>query len=721
MSEARRVGENQSAKRVRCLPRYGGHGSFEEPWVPFRGAADREQGIDSPQRPPQEPPQDPRVGAYERLIQQLDHSPLGAIEWGPDFRVTRWSTRAREIFGWREEEVLDKHFNSFAFVHPEERARVEAGAIQLRHGDALHTIRQNRNLRKDGSTIHCEWYNSVIRDEGGELRSVLSLVYEVTAREEAKQRARESEQHLDLALRAAGMGLWDWDLVTGRRHFDARAARALGPDVSLAVGSPGALEAHVHPEDLPRLRAAQEEHLGGGNECFSVEYRVRTRTGEWRWFLDRGQVVERDPEGRPLRSSGTLLDVNERRTLEEGLHQSQKMEALGTLAGGVAHEFNNILLAIFGYVELAADELPANQPARAHLEQVMKAARRAETLVEQILAFGRNGGTKEERVDLTSVVQDACRESCAAVPQGVVIQGPERPAQILVSGDADQLKRMLRNLLCNAVDALGELGGTVRVCIDPVRVERELAASNPSMRPGEYVRLVITDTGCGMDTGKLERACEPFYTTKQASAGTGLGLSVVHGIVRAHGGAIKLKSEVGFGSAVEIYLPRLGAVKPVCPSPAPASLQAKSGQGAHILVVDDEPVLADLSGRILKRAGFSVLVCTSGAEALTEIKSGAPIDLLLTDRTMPGQDGLELAERAKELIPELPVVLVSGSGFFGASADDATEGEGLIAAILSKPYGADELTETVRRALTRSSRSKGAHAIASVRARHRSE
>ena len=643
-------------------------------------------------------------GAVLDLQYVFDHSPLAAIEWDAEFRVQRWSNRAALIFGWTAEEVLGLRFDEFPFVHPDELTRVRIGASRLLHGDARHTVRRNRNLRKDGNVVRCEWYNSVLRDDEGRLVSTCSLVHDITDREQAKDRLRQSEMRLDLALTAARMGTWTWDLETGVRRFDARCARLLGYIPDEVLGDGEFLKEHVHPEDLARVRAAHEDHVLGRSATYSEMLRLRTRDQGWRWFLDRGQVVQRDESGRPRRSSGALLDVHERHLHEASLHQEHKMEALSTLAGGMAHDFNNILSAMYGYTELALEEIPRGRTAYAHVEEVLRAAKRATRLVEQILIFGRRDNSEFSGLDLFEVVLETRDLLRATLPGTIEVFAESLTADAMIRGDHGQLLQAFLNLGTNAAHAMRNHGGTLRMLVDQVEVTREDAARKHGVEPGSYVRLLVSDDGCGMDEEVLRRAFDPFFTTKRTGEGTGLGLSVAHGIVQSHGGRITVESQAGEGSTFELSFPLL--TREIEPQPAatpatPAVLDAQVSS-ARVLVVDDEASLAELSRRILERIGYDVAVCTSVEEALSLLESGEDFDLIVTDRTMPGKDGIELARDVRTLGQVTPLLLVSGDGARECPPDERA----LFAEILAKPFGADDLAGAIERILSRARESR---------------
>ena len=381
------------------------------------------------------------------------------------------------------------------------------------------------------------------------------------------------------------------------------------------------------------------------------------------------------------------------RDLEQQLRQSQKMEMVGTLAGGIAHDFNNILSPILGYTDLALADLPDGHPARDDLEQVMKAARRARDLVEQILIFSRRSDQEKHPVQLHFVVNDALKLIRSMLPGNIEISQKVEARGDTVMADASQLHQVVMNLAVNGVFAMRKSGGVLRVELGRHEVDEETARNVEGLEPGTYVVLSVIDSGEGMDDATLGRVFEPFFTTKRPGEGTGLGLSVVHGIVHSHGGGIEVKSRPNEGSTFRAYFPPAPVDEPATKE----SVVIETGRGGEsILIVDDEPAIVALLQRMLEGRGYRVLAFTSGEEAADAFRrEPASIDAVITDQTMPRMNGLDLAAAIHALRPEVPVLLTTGYVDRSAHRDFGKD----IASVIAKPFDSLTITGELRKVL----------------------
>ena len=407
---------------------------------------------------------------------------------------------------------------------------------------------------------------------------------------------------------------------------------------------------------------------------------------------------ERQPEGDGDITTVFARDLTARRqmeaqrnVLEAQLREAHKMQAIGTMAGGIAHDFNNILGAILGNVTLARQDAPADSPVQVSLAEIEKAGRRGRDLVRQILTFSRNEPPKRHRVHLNDVVQESVRLMKVTLPPGVDLQVRLHDTPPVLA-DATQVEQALINLCTNAVHAIGGVRGTVSI---------SLASCSPAMlecqrlglSEGRYVTLSVRDTGAGMDRETLQRIFEPFYTTKPVGQGTGLGLAVVHGVMRTHLGAVDVSSSPGQGSEFTLYFPVAG--DDVASIPAePARLQTVMGFGRHVMYVDDDQALAFLVERVLSRRGFKVSIYTDPRAALAALREQQDFDLLVTDYNMPGYSGVDLLKEARQIRPRLPMALASGYITPEIEANALAAGA---RALIHKPNDVSELCDTVQR------------------------
>jgi len=399
---------------------------------------------------------------------------------------------------------------------------------------------------------------------------------------------------------------------------------------------------------------------------------------------------------------GTYRDLTERKQaesertrLEMQLRKAQKMEALGTLAGGVAHDFNNILLAIFGYGELAKHDLPEDSEARESVDNVLLAAERAARLVNQILTYSRQHEPERELTRVQSVAEESLSLLRATIPSTIEIRERLNPDASPVMADPAQIQQILMNLCTNAAHAMGESGGVLEVSVKEILLDKETAANLGNLQNERHILVTVKDTGHGMDAATAERVFDPFFTTKGPGRGTGLGLSVVHGIVLGHGGAIRVESEMGAGSTFFVYLP-CAIEKPDTrtrrDSPAPAL-----GGSERILFVDDEPAIVEMGAEHLKRLGYQVTSTTSSEDAIAIFKTRpTDFDAIVTDQTMPGRTGLQLAGDIRRIRPEMPIVLITG---FSESVTPESLKEGGVRSMVMKPFASRALANAVREAL----------------------
>ena len=388
--------------------------------------------------------------------------------------------------------------------------------------------------------------------------------------------------------------------------------------------------------------------------------------------------------------------TRELRESEARLRESQKMEAIGTLAGGIAHDFNNILAAILGNAALARDALVPGHPAEAHLGQVLQAGAYARSLVQQIVAFSRRQPLARVAQPLAPLLQSSVRLLRATLPAAVELEvrAPDHPVWAQV--DANQLQQVLMNLCTNAWHALAGGGGRIELGLDEVWVDAAMAASIGGLGAGPHARLWVADNGCGMGEAALARIFEPFYTTKPVGQGTGLGLSVVHGIVSAHEGAISVSSRPGEGSRFDLYFPLVAAL------PDPAALHVadesqRAGRGERVIYLDDDAVMAMLAEALLGRDGYAVRSFTDAHAALAAVREAPDaVDLFVTDYNMPVLSGLDVVRALHDIRPGLPVII--SSGFLNDDIRAAAARAG-VRHLLQKEYSTEQLTPLVRRVL----------------------
>jgi two-component system, cell cycle sensor histidine kinase and response regulator CckA len=441
------------------------------------------------------------------------------------------------------------------------------------------------------------------------------------------------------------------------------------------------------------LRHDRDVMSSGQPKIIAEEPVTNPTTGDTRWFQTI-KVPLRSPNEGTATLLGVSTEITERKRLEEQLLQSQKMEAVGQLAGGVAHDFNNILTAIVGYTDLLAAELEGNARQLEDLEEIRKASRRAAALTRQLLAFSRKQVLEPRIIDVNSVVSNLDKMLRSLISENIELKTELADDLAAARADPNQIEQVIMNLAINARDAMPE-GGTVTIETRNATLDEAYAAQHVSVIPGEYVMLAVSDTGCGMDEKTKSRIFEPFFTTKPAGRGTGLGLSTVYGIVKQTGGNIWLYSEPGKGTTFKIYLPAIAALPEDIGKVAPAEA-ARPGRGT-VLVVEDDEQLRRLTHRALAGHGYTVLEADRGSTALDIARRHkGQIDLLLTDVIMPDTNGRKLAETIQAARPGLRVLYMSGY------PDGAIASHGMLepgVAYLAKPFTTEAVTRRVREVL----------------------
>ena len=513
--------------------------------------------------------------------------------------------------------------------------------------------------------------------------------------ESGERALRDSEERYALAMEAANEGHWDWDVVTDRLFLSPKMKTLQGQSIDSPIASREAWLARVffHPDDKPGFERAIEDHLRGLTPRFEFEYRVRQPDGSWCWLLSRGRCL-RDATGSPLRFVGSAIDVTaekqaqtDKERLEAQLLQSQKMEAIGTLAGGIAHDFNNILGAIIGYGELAHQGTQEGSTLRRHLDNVMHAAGRAKSLVDRILGFSRSGMGERVPVNIQFIVEETLELLEASLPGNIRLEKQLSAGNAAVIGDATRLHQVAMNLCTNAMQAMAA-GGTLSVVLEQVDLTKPRTVLRGTLAARPHVRLVVSDTGSGIPPQVIERIFDPFFTTKGVGEGTGLGLSLVHGIVSDLGGGIDVRSKVGEGTRFEIWLPATGEAH----EPAvEVQRELPQGSGETVMIVDDEAALVALTEETLAQLGYEPVGFKSSAAALRAFQTQPQrFDAVLTDEAMPGITGTELAREVRRLRPDIPIILMSGFRGTQLAARAASSG---VNEVLRKPLQSRELAE----------------------------
>jgi PAS domain S-box-containing protein len=740
------------------------------------------------------------------------------------------SPSVARLMGYSESELAGR--NSFEMVHPDDLAGLIAQQKTLVARPDLVHRNEFRFRHKDGTWHYMETSAQNLLEESG-INGIIVNGHDITERKKVELALRESQERLNFALSAAGVGIWEYEVQSGRVSLSEQVEAMLGMEPTSFDGTFETFVNMTLPYHRERLILRVQEALERGGD-YHIEYQVKRTDGKVVWLEGQGQAYL-DEAGKPLKLSGVVQDITRRKETEAALlvsetrftafmehspaaafilddqanilyvnkayrhifetqeeligrncatlfpaelnerhrthdrevlekqvvvleteswqkqdgrpghflgykfpiteasgrklvggvgidiseqkaaqealarseaqlRQSQKMEAVGQLAGGVAHDFNNLLTAITGYSELVLMQLSEAEPLYADVKEILGAANRATSLTRQLLAFSRQQVLKPAVLDLNQVVGEMERMLRRLIGENIELI--TRPGERLaaVRADQGQLEQVIVNLAVNARDAMPEVGKLIFETAS-IELDQEYKAYHPYIAPGSYVRLAVSDTGCGMNETIRNRIFEPFFTTKERGRGTGLGLSTVYGIIKQSGGYIEVYSEEGLGTTFKIYLPAVtSSQEAYIPAQVPvygAGTAKLQDRQATVLVVEDEEGVRNLGARVLEQSGYRVLVAGSGVEALSIAKqNNGRIDLLLTDVVMPKLSGPALSKLLAQSQPGIKILYMSGytDGLL-AENEEVLTGKVVSEQLIQKPFTPQSLLQKVRQTL----------------------
>jgi len=534
--------------------------------------------------------------------------------------------------------------------------------------------------------------------ENGLLHRVWGVQRDVTERKRDEELRQEQDTRLRLAVSAAHMGTWDWDLKESRVIWSPETEGIFGLDPGEFDGTLATYLKFIHPDDLDRIRnVALSAIEDGAHSGADHEMRIIRRDGSIRWLVARGTVL-RDASGQPTRMIGTVLDATEqhrteeqRDRIEKKLLETQKLESLGVLAGGIAHDFNNLLTGILGNASLARMEAPEDSAIQPCLEEIEQVAHRAAELCKQMLAYSGKGRFVVQQLDLSAVVRNTADLLRLSINKSAVLKLSLANNLPPIIADATQIRQIVMNLIINASDAISGRSGIINVSTGVMHADQAYLSETylaPSLPEGEYVFIEVSDNGIGMSPETREKIFDPFFTTK--FTGRGLGLAAVLGIVRGHKGALKVYSELGYGSTFKLLLPQADDVSESPRPPTREPISQWMGAGT-ILIVDDEETVRTVSERMVRKIGFDVLLARDGREALEVFRTNKDlISGVMLDLTMPHLDGSATFTELRRIRPNVRVLLMSG--FNEQDATHRFAGKGL-SGFLQKPFEAAALRE----------------------------
>ncbi len=658
----------------------------------------------------------------QQLIALLNSTVDAIISIDEQHLITLFNAGAETIFGYRSLDILGQSLDRLL---PDRMRRRHAEHIRQFSASAetarvMGERREIIGLRRNGEEFSAEASISKLDVEGQP--SFVVVLRDITQRKEIETAMRESENRLTLAVAAGRIGLFEHQHATDEWYFSPvfREIYDFGPDESLTQAS--ALSIIPKEERDSVLSAYQTAHAPSGDGRYAIEHRITRKTGEERWVAINSRTLF-DGEGtlrRPVRTIGAVRDTTERRQREQELEariaehtkalrqeikqredaqaalvQAQRMDALGQLTGGIAHDSNNLLTVIAGNLEMIEDELPDGHAARTYLREAQEAARMGASLNQRLLTFSRRRKLEPRVINLNDDVLAMTELLKRALGETITLTTVLKPDVWPTLVDPGEIENAVLNLAINARDAMPS-GGEVRVETSNTTLADDGALQAQGLKHSDFVKLTVSDTGVGMLPHVVARVFEPFFSTKGPAKGTGLGLSTIYGFVKQSGGHITVDSDVGKGTTVTVFLPRaLG--QDARKSGMADGLAPAQARGEVVLVVEDNEQVRRLTLERLRRLGYHTVEAESGAAALAILTQGNRINLIFSDVVMPGgMSGFDLAAAARERLPSQKILLTSGYTFDSPEADEQRVPE---LRLLRKPYSLADLAKALREVL----------------------
>jgi PAS domain S-box-containing protein len=597
-------------------------------------------------------------------------------------------SKLEKFTGKSKAEILD---DWLSVVHPSDHEHSAKAWLTSVHQHTPYEV-EFRIINSEGDPVWHLTRATLELDSEGTPKRWLGSSIDIDAVKTLQQQSKTNEDRFLLISKATNDVIWDWDLIHNQLWWNEAFQRVFAHKaVTIDFGAHSWVD-NIYSEDQTRVLDSIHSVIDGSENQWMCEYRFVDANGTPRLVMDRGFVI-RDDSGKAVRMLGSMLDITEQRELEQRLKQSQKLEAIGHLTGGVAHDFNNLLTVILGNSALLAEQL-INQPQLKVLaDMTQTAAERGAELTSRLLAFARKQPLQPKVLDINKLVVGLEGLLRRTVTENIELELVRSAGLWTTEADPNQLEAAIINLVINARDAM-PAGGKLTIETANTRLDEEYASGQEDVIAGQYVLLSVSDTGMGMNKEVLAKAFDPFFTTKDIGKGSGLGLSMVYGFVKQSGGHAKIYSEPSHGTSVKLYFPRF--YKEHIDDTVLALQQAPGGE-EHILVAEDDELVRKYLVGLLVDMGYQVSEATNGVEALDLLKQGVVVDLLFTDIVMPGgMNGRELADLAVKLRPELKILFTSGY------TENAVVHHGRLDAgvhLLSKPYRRQELAVKLRKVL----------------------
>ncbi len=594
-----------------------------------------------------------------------------------------------ELLGYRFEEFIGKELYEIGLLKDEAASQVAFRELQqagyIRYEDLpLETV--------DGRRVNVEFVSNIYKE--GDTQIIQCNIRDISARKRSEAALRQSEERFKLVSRTVTDVLWDWNLVTNEIWWSDGFSSTFGYATTETEPRIISWESRLHPEEARGVIDSVQKAIASGAKSWSAEYRFRCKNGHYAMVQDNGYII-RDAEGKSVRMVGGMRDVTQQKKNEAQSMRAQRMESIGTLSGGIAHDLNNVLTPIMMSIELLKSEKCMDPAHATILETISVSCHRGADLIRQVLSFARGIEGQRIAIQIPRLIKDLQGIITTIFPSNITIVTVLSADLWSLAGDPSQLHQVLLNLAVNARDAM-PTGGTLTLVGSNVILDAPKPELGQKAKAGKYVLIKISDTGCGIPLEIRDRILEPFFTTKELGKGTGLGLATVATIIKSHEGFMSFESEIGQGTTFKIYLPANANLRIAGSTPPLHDTHLPRGHNELVLVVDDESSIREITQRTLEAFGYRVLTANDGTEAVAlYAEQRQQIALVLTDMMMPIMDGAATIEVLQRMNPAIKIIVVSG---LQMTEEIARSG---IRDFLPKPYTAQTLLQLVHQVIDR--------------------